>query len=79
MNVDSSLGSDGDVLFEIGSDFSSEHEGIDGDVSSSGVVLHGCCHKTLREEESRDPVGVHVGFFDPDSIEGDSFHKISKP
>lgn len=69
----------GHFIFEVGLNFSVEHESIDSDVRSSCVCLHSCCHESLREEESRCPVRIHIAVLDPLAEEDHSFDKVIDP
>lgn len=79
MNVYAILRTLCDFVLEVGSDLGVEHQSINGDMSSSGVGLHGCCHEALREEEGRSPIAVHVGILNPFPEKGDPFDEIIDP
>ena len=79
MHVDSIFGLFTDIFLEVGSDLCVEHEGIDGDMGTSGVGLHGSSHEALGEEEGRDPIRVHGAVLNPLSKEGYPFDEVVDP
>ena len=66
-------------LLKIWSHLCIEHQCINSYMGSSGVGLHGCCHKALREEESRGPIRIHGSILHPLSKEINSFNKVVDP
>lgn len=67
------------LLLVVGPHFGIEHEGVDCDVSSTGIGLHSSGHETLREEESGSPVCIHSSVLNPLSEEHHSLDEVINP